>query len=123
MVEIGDDLLDSRDIDARIAELEAQDSEDDGSGLDELEREELVALTSFRDEARDSTAEWEDGASFIHERYFTEYAEELASDITDYDPRNCSWPYTCIDWDKAASDLQMDYTEVDFQGHTYYVRA
>lgn len=32
------------------------------------------------------------------------------------------WPFTCIDWDKAAQELQMDYTSVEFDGITYWVR-
>jgi hypothetical protein len=28
----------------------------------------------------------------------------------------------CIDWNEAASELQMDYTAVEFDGVTYWVR-
>ena len=31
------------------------------------------------------------------------------------------WSY-CIDWDRAAEDLKMDYSAIDFDGVTYYVR-
>jgi hypothetical protein len=120
--EIGDDTLDSRDIEARIAELETTLEEVTGDEAIEA-ADELASLDAFRAEACNATDEWRYGAIFIHERYFTEYAEELASDITSYDPRNAAWPFTHIDWDSAAEALKMDYTEVDFAGHTYYVRA
>ncbi len=32
------------------------------------------------------------------------------------------WPYTCIDWDEAARQLQMDYASVDYDGVTYWIR-
>ena len=32
------------------------------------------------------------------------------------------WPNTCIDWDQAAGELKMDYSAVDFDGVTYWIR-
>jgi len=29
----------------------------------------------------------------------------------------------CIDWKAAARDLQVDYTEVDFDGVSYWIRC
>lgn len=49
------------------------------------------------------------------------HAQELADDIGAID-RNATWPCNCIDWDEAAEQLQQDYTEVDFDGVTYWVR-
>lgn len=60
--------------------------------------------------------------AMIHERYFTEHAEQLADDIGAID-RDAGWPLTYIDWEAAARDLKVDYTEVTFGGHTYYWRA
>ena len=48
--------------------------------------------------------------------------EELADDIGAI-PRDVAWPYTCIDWERAARELQYDYTGADFDGVTYYYRA
>lgn len=76
---------------------------------------ELKALTEFRDEASGL-----DGP-MIRESYFKEYAMELAEDIGAI-PRDAAWPATCIDWEQAASELQMDYTGADFDGVTYYGR-
>lgn len=111
-----DEIIDSRDIIARITELEGQEERDDD------EHEELDQLKSLAEEAEGYVENWTYGATLIHENYFTEYAEEVASDIGDYNPRNVRWPYTCIDWEKAAEELKQDYTTVDFNGETYYVR-
>ncbi len=53
---------------------------------------------------------------------FTEYAQELAEDIGAIDP-DAKWPVYCIDWERAARELKMDYTSVRVNGTTYYFRA
>ena len=35
----------------------------------------------------------------------------MAEDLGAIDP-NAGWPLYCIDWDQAARDLRMDYTEI-----------
>ncbi len=60
--------------------------------------------------------------ALIHEAYFEDYARQLADDLALYNDRNVSWPYTCIDWAQAAEELKQDYTSVDFDGETYWVR-
>jgi hypothetical protein len=30
---------------------------------------------------------------------------------------------SCIDWDQAARELQVDYFDVDFDGVTYWIRG
>ena len=86
------------------------------------EGKELAALKALADEA-EGYGDWAHGEALIADSYFTEYAEELTSDIGDYDPRNVQWPYTCIDWEKAADELKQDYTSVDFDGETYWIRG
>jgi hypothetical protein len=86
------------------------------------EGQELVKLKDFADEAAGYSSDWTYGATMIHEDYFEDYARELAEDLGDYDSKNERWPYTCIDWEKAAEELQQDYTSVDFDGETYWVR-
>lgn len=48
-------------------------------------------------------------------------AQELADDIGAIDS-NAKWPLNHIDWEAAAEELKMDYTEVNFNGTTYYIR-
>jgi hypothetical protein len=112
-----DDIIDSRDVIARIEEL-AEWVEP----LTDEEETELAALRALAAEGRDATADWEDGATLVQDSYFVEYAQELADDLGYTDGGTVSWPFTCIDWEKAAWELQMDYTAVEFDGVTYWVR-
>lgn len=59
--------------------------------------------------------------TLIRDSYFEDYAQELASDIGAIKD-DASWPYTCIDWEKAARELRVDYTSVEFDGVTYWYR-
>ena len=85
------------------------------------EGQELAKLKAFAEEAEGYAEDWRYGATLIHEDYFEDYARDLAAE-GDYDMKNEQWPYTCIDWAKAAEELQQDYTSVDFDGETYWVR-
>lgn len=105
--QITGERIDSRDL---IQWLE--ENEDDP---DEEERcEEIRSL-------EDCCEDWIYGAAFIREDSFQEYAQELAEDIGAIN-RDLSWPLNCIDWEQAAEALAMDYTTVEYDGHTYYVR-
>ena len=79
------------------------------------------------------TALWEDAGyaiddvvenepTMIPEYDFSEYAQELAEDIGAIDPE-AKWPVYCIDWERAARELKMDYASVRVKGTTYYFRA
>ena len=108
-----EDVIDSREIIDRIAYLE--DSED----ADEIE--ERAALVALAEQAEGYAPDWQYGETLIRDSYFKDYAMELAEDIGAIDS-NASWPNTCIDWDQAARELQMDYTSVEFAGVTYWIR-
>jgi hypothetical protein len=114
-----EDILDSRDIEARIAELEAS-AEGDTDYNDDDEAE-LTALIALREEAGGYASDWKYGATLVRDSYFEDYAQQLAEDIGAIDP-NANWPMSCIDWKQAARELQMDYTAVDFDGVTYWIR-
>ena len=109
-----DDVIDSRDVIARIEDLE------DGRKLDKGEKAELKALKELAEQG-ESIDDWKYGAQLIRDSHFKDYAEELAEDCGDI-KKETHWPHTCIDWDQAARELQMDYTSVDFDGVTYWVR-
>lgn len=130
------DLIDSREVIDRIEELRQEwadatsDDPDDYAlsgddwlvGLSEDERDELEALQALASEAENYAADWRYGATLIHNDYFETYAQQLAEDLGLIDSE-ASWPSYCIDWERAASDLQMDYTSIDFGGETYWVHS
>ncbi len=129
------DIIDSREVIDRIEELRAEWAESTGDdpdtyalsgddwsvGLGEDGAEEIVALLALAHEGEQYAEDWQYGATLIHEDYFTTYAQDLAEDIG-YIQRDVSWPYTHIDWDAAADELKVDYSEIEFDGHTYFVR-
>jgi hypothetical protein len=70
-------------------------------------------------EAIDALADDISDGQLIHEDAFEEHAQQLADELGfDTD----SWPATCVDWERAARDLCMDYTAFEFLGATYYTR-
>ena len=113
-----EDIIDSRDIIARIEWLEdAAEAET----IDDDETEELAALKALADEA-DCSPDWPHGETLIRDSYFKEYAQDLADDIGAID-LNANWPACCIDWDEAAAMLQQDYMSVTFDGVEYWIRG
>lgn len=60
--------------------------------------------------------------TMIPDSEFIDYAQELAEDIGAIG-RSLQWPTDCIDWDKAASELQMNYSSVEVDGTTYWFRS
>ena len=82
---------------------------------------ELEALKALADEAEGYAPDWLYGETLIRDSYFETYAQELAEDIGAI-KSDATWPNTCIDWKQATRELQQDYTSVDFDGVTYWVR-
>jgi hypothetical protein len=117
-----DDVIDSRDVIARIEELEAIEGIEEQIGALEQSEEatELIALRELQIEAEDYAPDWQYGATLIRDSYFVEYAEELCKDIGEI-PSDFPW-YIEIDWEKTAKHIQVDYTSVEFDGVTYWVR-
>lgn len=126
------DLLDSRDVIAYLEHLEAEfeanypngvpdeDSDDEPDGVWEA-HEELERVRAFCEECERCAPDWNYGETLIADRYFKQYAMDFAEDIGAI-PKDNAWPCTCIDWDQAASELQMDYTSVEIDGQTFWIR-
>lgn len=144
-------IIDSRDIIARIEELESlslaqsealealglvsdgeesnrrntQEAQDELDAANEAfgedEKKELASLKAFAAEL-ENYGDWKHGETLIRDDYFEDYAKELAHDIGALS-KDCAWPASCIDWEQAAYELQQDYTSADFDGITYWMRA
>lgn len=99
--------------------IETLDNAQDEYGKDE--QTELAELEALENEMDART--FRDGETLIPEDDFEEYARELAEDVHGDAVRNAEWPFTCIDWEQAARDLQQDYSTAEYQGETYYFRA
>jgi len=138
-----DDVIDSRDVIARIEELESELTdafegetlEDRGTFKEWLEEisgdnahtlqdaaNELLPLLALAEEAEGYAADWRHGETLIRDSYFERYAMELADECGMMN-KSDSWPYTCIDWERAARELQYDYTSVEFGDVMYWIRS
>lgn len=109
---IGDNYIDSRDIIARIEELER-----DEEALDDDEKDELETLRKAAEEGEQYARDWGDGVTLIREDYFVDYCREDCG----YLPKDLPW-WIAIDWDKTADNMRGDYTEIEVGGYTYLVR-
>lgn len=118
-----DDVIDSRAVEERIEELrdELFDARDDESlGREEELTAEITVLAELAEAGAQCSDDWEHGVTLIRDSYFKQYAMEFADDIGALNGAD-TWPLTCIDWDQAARELQMDYSSVEFDGVTYWV--
>ncbi len=122
------DVIDSRDVIARIEALEesiqdafdAHEENPDAEVPDEDEVEELARLKKLAAQG-EGYGDWDSGETLISESHFPDYARELHADTSE--TVLDAWPYNCIDWEKAADELKQDYTELDFDGTAYFMRA
>lgn len=133
-VDLSADVIDVRDIIARVLELrderdeynEKMGSPDAWDGVPDGEPEELAMLEDILSELAGYGGDEEfDGdwypVTLVHDGYFQEYAQELAEDCGMV-ATSASWPMNCIDWEQAARDLQMDYNSIEICGATYWYR-
>jgi hypothetical protein len=138
-IDNGQDIMDSRDVIEALEEMETErqdlldqieDAEEADDKIDaeralrdwdETTGPEFEALKAFCEEGEGATSDWIHGATLIRDDYFKEYAQQFAEDIGAIN-REASWPNSCIDWDEAADELQQDYSSIEFDGVTYWVR-
>lgn len=128
-VDNSNDLIDVRDIIARVeylrdetAEAHADSEQDDVLDM----RAELATLETLLGDLKGNGGDeqWHGDwypITMVRDSYFERHAEELADDLG-LIPANAQWPANCIDWGQAAHQLRMDYTSVEFDGVTYWYR-
>jgi hypothetical protein len=114
-----DDTIDLRDVIARFEEIEEEQTDDE-------EIAEFMQLKQLLDDCKGhgGDEQWRGDwypVTLIRDSYFENYAQELAEEV-DAVSSDAKWPYTCIDWEKAARELQYDYTSVGFGDVTYWYR-
>lgn len=131
-IDLQADIIDVRDIIARVEELreelaDYENTEGDLEAHDEnLEQQgELTALESILEDlaGNGGDEEWEGDwypVTLIRDSYFQDYAQELAEDCG-FTAGN-EWPARCIDWEQAAWELRQDYTSTEIDGVTYWYR-
>jgi len=121
-IDNGSDVLDSRDVLARILRL-AEERVLAGYGGEELDEDladELEKLQELEKDAR-AMSDWQYGATLVRDSYFLDYAQETAEhNMADEGPP--AWPNNHIDWEAASEELKMHYSEVSFSGVTYWAR-
>lgn len=93
---------------------------------DEITAAQMAERAALRRLCQDGEAyaiDWFEGATLIRDSEFTAHARAVAGLAAAGWPAVArAWPYTCIDWDAAAEELRRDYTALDFDGVTYWVR-
>lgn len=104
------------ELEEKIADKES-DIESLESDFDEDEQEELAELENMESEI----SEWRDGETLIHEDNWIDYVKVFLEDCGDI-PRDLPW-YIAIDWKETADNLKSDYSEIEYQGNTYYYHS
>ena len=84
------------------------------------ERDELDQLTDLIDQLEGGDG-WEQGVDLIPDDDFENHAQEKASDEHDASSDLDDWPYDCIDWSQAASELQYNYVEGSVDAGTWWI--
>ena len=138
-----EDMIDSRDVMARIEELEQERDtffEDHNIPASEIgnsenkdymeweesdEAEELKSLSSFLEQfcGNGGDEQWRGDwypVTLIRDSYFTDYTEELLIDCGYISKDFPSWIE--IDWASTAENVKVDYTSADFDGVEYWAR-
>lgn len=116
-----DDVIDSRDVIERIEELHdiATDESEDRDERTHADNE-LAVLQALQEEAEGYAEDWHHGVTLVRDSYWVKYVQELLADIGDI-PKGIPH-YVVIDWEATAHNIQQDYTSVDYDGVTYWVR-
>ena len=110
------------DIDNKLEEIAEKENE-----LQECEfeynrySEELAELESLKEEISDNSDEgFEYGIQLIHENDIDDYLHELLIDCGYIQKDLPSWVE--IDWQATYDNMKQDYSELELNGNTFYVR-
>ena len=115
------DVIDVRDVIARVEELEPQvDATGEGEHIAEwnMLTRLLYELKGYGGD-EDWRGDWYP-SQLIDDCYFTEYTIQLLEDCGDL-PRNLP-DYIAVDWERTARNIRVDYSAVEVDGRTYWYR-
>jgi hypothetical protein len=109
--ELADELADLQDI------INTHDEDKSKPTLTDDEQARYDDISNLQQQLHnDLYIEANHGEFLIAEEDFKEYAmccaEETGAKIS-------TWPYNCIDWDRAADELLPDYSSYEFDGQTW----
>lgn len=139
-----DDVIDSRDVIERIEELGEEladklnavtktddwNSENISEGnyqfmvnslpeSDKDDIEEYWMLVALAEECEQYSSDWIHGETLIRYSYFEDYMDEMIEDCYELPKDMPFWMTVTYDYEA----LKQDYTEVEFDGITYYIRS
>lgn len=94
---------------------------------DSDEASELRSLESFVAEMKGygGDEQWEGHwypVTLVRDTYWEDFARDEAEAFHGEAVTEARWPFNCIDWERAARELQADYSSADFDGVTYWYR-
>jgi hypothetical protein len=87
--------------------------------LDADEEERLKSLEDLENTLGDLHVAANHGVTLIADGSFKDHAMDVAESMG---ALGKGWPFDCIDWERAADQLKVDYSIVEFEGETYYTR-
>ena len=121
-----EDVIDVRDIIARFEQLSDEKESTEAAEWPEDDEQELSTLATLLDDLKGNGGDeqWRGDwypITLVRDDYFTDYAQQLAEEIGAISS-DSHWPNNCIDWEKAARELKVDYSTVEFDGVTYWYR-
>ena len=80
--------------------------------------EELASLNALCHDGENASEDWEWGTTLIRGSYFEDYAREMVEDAYDLKIPDV----VEVNWEATARNVRMDYTPIEFDGVTYWVR-
>jgi hypothetical protein len=123
-LDLNADIIDVRDIIARVEELETEMPENDNDVRNWVDLDEYTKLTEILDDLKGEGGDeqWRGDwypVTLICEDHFTEYAEQLVCECHDLSKLP---NFVHIDWEATAREVKTDYSEVSVDGFTYFYR-
>lgn len=114
-----DDFPHYADMTESFEDIRFEEEELDSWKLDWVE--DLSEITRIDELENEIGSEFEDGVQLIEEADFEDYCADLLEDLGYISRDFPSWIE--IDWGATASNIRLDYSEVEFDGITYLYRV